>query len=177
MKPQKPDRSVSSMDVLKDIRGLLSTTRDRAGATEAPSRDEGVLEAETAGLKKQLGCYEGLLQEQREKLRRLESENTELTARLNELRSDKDKPMSPVPGPEVLREELAQLEARKAELSSLLSRVDGLLQLKAKELLKRVARLYQEAGQGDVAIEFRKAADELEHVETFAYFVQSLLEQ
>ena len=164
MKTDKPDRSVSNMGVLKDIRGLLSTTRDKDGSTEAR-------------LKEQIGRYEGLLQEQRDELHRLESENTELVTRLNALCSGKDKPMSAVPGPEVLREEIAQLEARKAELSSLLSQVEGLLQLKVRELLKRIANVYQEAGQGDTTREFRKAANELEHVETFAYFVQSLLNQ
>lgn len=162
MKTDKPDRSVSNMGVLKDIRGLLSTTRDKDGSTETR-------------LKEQIRRYERLLQEQREKLHRLESENTELVTRLNALCSGKDKAMSAVPGPEVLREEIAQLETRKAELSSLLSQVEGLLQLKARELLKRIANVYQEAGQGDTTREFRKAANELEHVETFAYFVQSLL--
>jgi DNA repair exonuclease SbcCD ATPase subunit len=177
MKTDKPDRSVSNMSVLKDIRGLLSTTRDKEGSTETRSREDGVLEAEAARLKEQIRRYEGLLQEQREKLHRLESENTELVTRLNALFSGKDKPMSPVPGPEVLREEIAQLEARKDERSSLLSQIEALLQLKVRELLKRIANVYQEAGQGDTAREFRKAANELEHVETFACFVQSLLNQ
>ena len=76
-----------------------------------------------------------------------------------------------------LSEETAQLEARIAELSSVLSQVDGLLKLRVQELSKKIARLFQEAGQGDMAIEFRKAASELEIVENFARFLQILLGQ
>ena len=175
MKPRKPDRSVSKMDVLKDIRGLLSATQEREDSAEARLRDEGGLKAETARLEEQIRCYKELVQKQQDELHRLESEKKELAAKLNMLCSGQDKPMSPTA--EELYEEIAQLEARKAELSSALSQVDGLLQLKVKELLKRIARLYQEAGQGEIAIEFRRAGDELEDVENFAYFLRALLEQ
>ena len=177
MKPKKPDRSVSEMDVLKDIRGLLSTTRGQEDLTEARLEDEGGLKIETARLEEEIRRYKGLVQKQQNELHRLESEKKELAARLSMLCSGKDKPMSPVPRAEELCEEIAQLEARKAELSSALSQVEGLLQLKVKELLKRIARLYQEAGQGEIAIEFRRAGDELEGVENFAYFLRALLKQ
>ncbi len=174
MKPKKPERSVSKMDVLKDIRGLLPTTRE--GSTEARLEDEGGLRAETAWVEEEVRRYKGLVQKQQEELDRLKSENKELAAKLNMLGSDKDKPMSPAPRTEELCEEIAQLEARKAELSLALSQVDGLLQLKVQELLKRIARLYQEAGQGEIAVEFRRAGDGLEVVENFAHFVRALLE-
>jgi len=177
MKPGKPDRSVSKMDVLKDIRGLLSTTQEREDSAEARLRDEEGLKDETAKLGEQIRCYKELVQKQQAELHRLESEKKELTAKLNILCSGKDKPMPPASRTEELCEETAQLEARIAELSSALSQVDGLLQLKAKELLKRIARLYQEAGQGDIAIEFRRAADELEVAENFAHFLRALLNQ
>ena len=177
MKPRKPDRSVSKMDVLKDIRGLLSTTQEREDSAEARLRDEGSLKAETARLEEQIRCYKELVQKQQDELHRLESEKKELAAKLNMLCSGQDKPMSPAPRAEELCEEIAQLEARKAELSSALSQVDGLLQLRVKELLKRIARLYLEAGQGDIAMEFRRAADELEVAENFAYFLRALLKQ
>ncbi|MBI4186903.1 MAG: hypothetical protein HY530_05280 [Chloroflexi bacterium] len=175
MKPRKPDRSVSKMDVLKDIRGLLSATKEREDSAEARLRDEEGLKAETARLEEQIRFYKELVQKQQDELHRLESEKKELAAKLNMLCSGQDKPMSP--RAEELCEEIAQLEARKTELSSALSQVDGLLQLKVKELLKRIARLYQEAGQGEIAIEFRRAGDELEDVENFAYFLRALLEQ
>ncbi len=175
MKPKKPDRSVSKMDVLKDIRRLLSTTQGREGSTEARLRDEGGLRAETAWFEEEIRRYKGLVQKQQEELDRLKSENKELAGKLNMLCSGKDKPMSPSPRAEELCEEITQLEARKAELSLALSEVDGLLQLKVKELLKRIARLYQEAGDGEIAMEFRRAGDELEVVENFAHFVRALL--
>jgi len=173
MKPKKPDRSVSKMDVLKDIRGLLSTTRERGGSTEAPLEDEAGLRVETARFEEEIRRYKEVVHKQQEELDRVRRENKELAARLNMLCSDKDKSMSP--RAEKLGEEIAQLEARKDELSSALYQVDGLLQLKVKELLKRIARLYQEAGDGEIAMEFRRAGDELEVVENFAHFVRALL--
>ena len=173
MKPQKPDRSVSKMDVLKDIRGLLSTTQEREASAEARLRDEGGLKIETAWLEEEVRRYKELVQKQQDELHRLESEKKELAAKLNMLCSGQDKPMSP--RAEELCGEIAQLESRKAEQSSALSQVDGLLQLKVKELLKRIARLYQEAGDGEIAMEFRRAGDELEVVENFAHFVRALL--
>ena len=92
---------------------------------------------------------------------------------MNMLCSGKHKSMSP--GAEKLGGEIAQLEARKDELYLALSQVDGLLQLKVKELFERIARLYQEAGHGEIAIEFRRAGDDLEVVENFAHFVRALL--
>ncbi len=175
MKPRKLDRSVSNMDVLKDIRGLLSTTQERDDSGEARLRDEGDLKAQTAKLEEQIRCYKELVQKQQDELHRLESEKEELAAKLNMLRSGQDK-LRP-PRAEELYKEIAQLEARKTELSSALSQVDGLLQLKVKELLKRIARLYQEAGQGEIAIEFRRAGDKLEDIENFAYFLRALLAQ
>ena len=115
MKPKKPDRSVSEMDVLKDIRGLLSTAQEREGSPAAQLIDEGSLKAEVVQLQEQIGHYAELVQKQQEELYRLESENKELAAKLNLLRSGKDKPVSPAPRAEELCEEIAQLEARKAE--------------------------------------------------------------
>ena len=177
MKPRKPDRSVSKMDVLKDIRGLLSATQEREDSAKARLRDEGDSKAETARLEEQIRFYKELVQKQQDELHRLESEKKELAAKLKMLCSGKDKPMSPTPGAEELCEEIAQLEARKTELSSALSQIDGLLQLKVKELLKRIARLYQEAGQSEIAMEFRRVGDELEVFDNFAYFLRALLRQ
>ncbi len=173
MKPKKPDRSVSEMDVLKDIRGLLSTTRGREDIIEARLEDEAGLRAEIARFEEEISRYKELVRKQQEELDRARGENKEITARLNALRPVKDKPVSPEA--EKLSGEIAQLEARKAELSLVLSQVDGLLQLKAKELLKRIGRLYQEAGDGEMAFEFRRAGDDLETVENFAHFVRALL--
>ena len=178
MKLKKSDRSVSNMDVLKDIRGLLSVTREREEDAAADGvRGESSLEAETANLEAQIRYYQELVQKQQEELRRVESEREEFAAKLKVLGSDKNKLISSTSKPTAPGEEAAQLEARIAELSSALSQIDGLLKLKAQELLKRIARLFQEAGQGEVAIEFRKAASELEVAENFAHFLRVLLGQ
>ncbi|MBI2328103.1 MAG: hypothetical protein HYU85_00340 [Chloroflexi bacterium] len=177
MKLKKPDRSVSNMDVLKDIRGLLSVTRGQEGVTADGVRGESSLAAETARLEAQIRYYQELVQKQQAELHRVEGEKEEFAAKLKALGSGKDKLISPASKSAALGEDAAQLEAKIAELSSALSQIDGLLKLRAQELLKRIARLFQEAGQGEVAIEFRKAASELEVVENFAHFLRVLLEQ
>ena len=177
MKPRKPDRSVSKMDVLKDIRGLLSPTQERDESAEARLRDDEGLKAETARLEELIKYYKELVQKQQEELHRVESEKEEFAAKLKMLGSGKDKLIAPASKSAAPSEEAAQLEARIAELSSALSQIDGLLNLRTQELLKRIARLFQEAGQSDVAIEFRKGASELEDVENFAHFLRVLLEQ
>ena len=175
MKPGKPERNVSKMDVLKDIRGLLSITQERGDSAKARLTDEEGLKAETARLEEQITYYKELVQKQQDELNKLESEKKELIAKLNTTRPGEDKRVSP--GTEGLHREIAQLEARKTELSSALSQIDSLLQLNVKELLKRIARLYQEAGQGEIAIEFRRAGNELENIENFAHFLRALLSQ
>lgn len=172
MKPKQPDRSVSNMDVLKDIRGLLSTAHERERSGEAQSKEEDVLK--TARFEEEVRRYKELVQRQQEELEKLKKENEELTARLNELRSTEDKPESPGAG--TLRKEIAQLEAQKEELSLALSQVDELLHFKIKELTRRIARIYQEAGDGDTAVAFRRTGDEMEAVESFARFLRALLQ-
>ena len=177
MKLKKPDRSVSNMDVLKDIRGLLSVTREREDATADGVSGKSSLEVEITRLGAQIKDYKELVQKQQEELHRVESEKEEFAAKLKVLGFDKDKIISPASKSAALGEEAAQLEARIAELTSALSQIDGLLKLRVQELSKKIARLFQEAGQGEVALEFRKAASELEVVENFAHFLRALLEQ
>jgi len=177
MKVKKPDKSVSDMDVLKDIRGLLSVTQEREDKTADRGRDESGLEIDAVKFEVQIRQHKELVQKLQEELHRVENEKEELAAKLKVLDSGNNKLMSAASKSTALGEETAQLEARIAELSSVLSQVDGLLKLRVQELSKRIARLFQEAGQGGVAIEFRKAASELEIVENFARFLQILLGQ
>ena len=177
MKPNKTEKSVSNMDVLQDIRGLLSVTHERENVKAVDVNSENSLEAEMTGLKAQIKSYEELVQKQKEELHRVETEKEEFAAKLKMLESGKDKLIvqsskSAVPG-----EEAAQIEARIEELSSALAKMDELTRLKSQDLLRRIGRLFQEAGQGEVAIEFRKAASELEVVENFAHFLRALLAQ
>ncbi|MBM4401260.1 MAG: hypothetical protein FJ045_04845 [Crenarchaeota archaeon] len=177
MKARKPERGVSDMDVLKDIRSLLSVTQEREGSAKARSKEERNVEAEAIRLREQVRYYAELVKKQQEELEKLTSEREKLAAELNLLHSGTDKTLSLVTGVEELRQEIDQLEARKNGLSLILSQIDDLLQLKVKELSRRIVRFYQEAGQEGVALEFRKAASELEVTETFAYFLRALMKE
>jgi hypothetical protein len=70
MKLEKPNRSVSNMDVLKDIRGLLSVTREREDATADGISGKSSLEVEITRLEAQIRDYKQLVQKQQEELRR-----------------------------------------------------------------------------------------------------------
>jgi len=155
MKLKKLDRSVSNMEVLKDIRGLLSVTREREDTAADAAKVESGLEAEIAGLESQIRSYKELVQKQQEELEKLKSPASDF------LHQD---------------DEAAQLEVKITDMSSSLSQIDDLLKLRSQELLKRIARIFQEAGQGEVAIEFNRAASGLEVAENFARFVRVLIE-
>jgi DNA repair exonuclease SbcCD ATPase subunit len=176
MKLNKTDRSVSNMDVLKDIRGLLSVTQERENVKAVEVSNENSLEAEIIGLKTQIRNYEELVQKQNEELHKAENEKEALTAKLSALECGKDKIMPSCSTSMKPGEDTAQIEARIEELSSTLSKIDELTRLKSQELLRRIGRLFQESGQGEVAIEFRKAAGGLEVAENFAHFLRALLD-
>ncbi len=193
MTSKKPDRNVSRMDVLKDIRGLLSASQEQTGSKEARAESKAVSQAETSApgeevkrykalvqklqdeIDKLKGENKALVQKQQKELDGLKSDNKELLAKLDALASTKAKPTSQ--GADKLNDEIAQIEARTAEMSLALSQIEGLVQLRTKELLGRLARVYQEAGQGEIAMEFRRGRDEMEVVENLARFVQALVNE
>jgi len=176
MKPNKTEKSVSNMDVLQDIRGLLSVTHERENVKAVDVNSENSLEAEMTGLKAQIKSYEELVQKQKEELLRVENEKEALTAKLTALECGKDKITSPSSTSMKLGEDAAQIEASIEELSSALAKIDELTRLKSQDLLRRIGRLFQESGQGEVAIEFRKGASGLEVAENFAHFLRALLD-
>jgi len=173
MKAQKPDRSIAGMDVLNDIRGLLSKPPVGADSTKADTWNETSLKAKIGRLQKEIGSYKELVEKQNEELNRLRSEKEELAARLEVAGTGRDRAQAG----EELGREITAPEQRKAELSSALSDIEGLLQLKTKDLLRRIARIFDEAGQGDIALEFRKAGKEAQNTDTFASFVRALLDR
>ena len=178
MKSDKPGRSVSGMDVLKDIRGLLSTSQERKPSAGADPKEEADSKAETSRYEEEIKKYKELVQKQQGELERLKKENQELTENLSLLRSGKEDTLSPTgASAKELAREIAQLEQRKSELSLALSEVMELLQIKLKELLRRIALIHQEAGEQSIAIEFRKGADSLETTENLARFLQILLNE
>ena len=176
MKPNRTEKSVSNMDVLQDIRGLLSVTQERENVKTVEVSNENSLEAEIIGLKTQIRSYEELVQKQNEELHRAENEKEALTAKLSALESGKDKIIPSCSTSMKPGENTAQIEARIEELSSALSKIDELTRIKSQELLRRIGRLFQESGQGEAAIEFRKAASGLEVAENFAHFLRALLD-
>jgi chromosome segregation ATPase len=177
MNREKSNRGVSNMDVLKDIRGLLSVTQEREDVAAGEVEGDSGLEAEVARLEAQIRGYKELIQKQQEELSGVESEKEDFTVRLKVLNDVNDQLISPASGSVALGEETAQLEVRIAELSAALSQIESLLKLRIQELLKRMANLFSEAGQGEVAIEFRKSAHGLEVAENFAHFLRVFLEQ
>jgi hypothetical protein len=62
MKPNKTEKSVSNMDVLQDIRGLLSVTHERENVKAVDVNSENSLETEMTGLEAQIKSYEELVQ-------------------------------------------------------------------------------------------------------------------
>ena len=230
------------MDVLKDIRGLLSTSHEPAPPKEKPTEAEDKSRAEMASLREEIERYKNQLQSQLDEIARLKNENKSLEQkRLDEIQKLKSEPKTspqkpgemeklkaenkealqklqgeierlkkesssidqkyqkeiatlksknsellaktPAPaakpqtgltsGPSTL--ETQRLEAQIAQLNQALTQVEGLVQLKSKDLMTRLARVYQEAAQGDIAVEFRKGRDQLESLENLAHFVQALL--
>ena len=114
MKAKKPERNIGGMGVLKDIRGLLSTTAEVTTATGAGAGTEDSLRVEAARLQEEVASYKELVQKQQEELRRLETQNNELKARLSQVNSGKDKVLPSAPSGQELRDEIAQLEERIA---------------------------------------------------------------
>jgi len=224
----KSKRNVRDMNVLNDIRGLLSSTpeenplktaelgeepdlldqvnqykeeidrlkvRDQQQQTELEKlkieNEELVANLnllrstkndEEAGLNDELRRYKDeiekirhLSQKQQEELEKLREENKGLVVNLDLIRAARDeRPVCLPPLVDTPNDEIYRLEAQKNELSMAISELEGLLQLKLKELLKRVARVCQDAGENGMAIEFRKSTTLVEPAEKLAYFVQAL---
>jgi len=178
MKQENHKRRIADMDVLKDIKGLLLTAKQEQDSMQADMREETGLKIEMDRCKEELQKYRLLAEKQQEELEKLRKENEEMLANLNSLgHVRREIPISANSSAEGLKLELAQLEARKCELSSTLSEVEVLLQLGLKDLLKRIEMVYEEIGEGEIVLEFRKAADSLQAADNFAYFLRALLNE
>jgi len=178
MKQENHKRRIADMDVLKDIKGLLLTAKQEQTSIQADMREETELKIEMDRCKEELQKYRLLAGKQQEELEKLRKESEEMVANLNSLSHvRKEIPISANSSAEGLKLEIARLEARKCELSSTLSEVEVLLQLGLKDLLKRIARVYEEIGEGEIVLEFRKAADSLQAADSFAYFLRALLSE
>ena len=177
MKTKKPDRSVAQMAVLRDIRGLLSLNQEQALQAETNPEAEEFKKAENGGLVEQLKQYEELVRKQQSALDRLEDEKKEMEAKIDKLQSTVDKLSTPKSDKsnDKISSEISELEARKDELSVALSQVEAMLQFKIKELARRIAQVYQEAGDISANRDFRRITDQLEADENFGEFIRALL--
>ncbi len=257
MTSKKPERSVSSMNVLNDIRGLLSTTKEPSSRPESKTAPK----ADTTALEEEVKRFKALVEKQQDELDKVKSENKTLAQKhfdeitklknenktlfqkhveeINKLKSESKAPVAKQPETDKIKNEnkaqtqklqdevdrlksenkillqkqaeidklkndvkelttkleaaakakpvssgtakpdieIQRMEASKEELSLALTQVEGLLQLRSKELMNRLARVYQEAAQGEIALEFRRGRDQLESLENLAHFVQALLNE
>ena len=175
-KPDKP-RSVAGMQVLSDIRGLISGTRDTAKSAAGATESKDASSAQIARLQKEVASWRELAQKQQAELDRLNSERDALTARLAAAAPGKDKAGRPDRADQRLSDEVSDLEQRKAVLSSALSDVEGLLEIKTQDLLRRLANLYEEAGQSDFAQELRRGRNGLQDPDNMASFLRAFLRE
>jgi len=175
MKTKRPNKSVAQMAVLKDIRGLLSATLEQestAGTGPVALPD---VKVDKVGFEEQLRQYEEMVRKQQAALDKLEVEKKELDAKLRLLQSAVDKPAPLKADATIPSREISDLEARKADLSAALSQIEELLQFKTRELTRRIARVYQEAGDIEAGRDFRRITDQLEAAENFGEFIRALL--
>ena len=137
--------------------------------------------AEVAALQEKLQRYEAACLEQKTTIQRLEAEKKETEAALKAYRAG---PPVPAALPQVtappqpatrLAGDVADLEARKTELSAALSQIEDLLQLKIKDLTRRIARIYEEAGDSGAGRDFRRISNQLEASGNFGEFIRALL--
>ena len=175
MKAKKPDKSVADMAVLKDIRGLLSATREMPAAVEAKPQAEADAESDKSRLEAQVRRLEERLGKQQAVLDRLEAEKKGLETKISELQSAVTKAPAPKANAGSIGLEVTDLEARKAELEAALSQIEELLQLKIKDLARRIARVYEEAGDMGANRDFRRITGQLEAAENFGEFLRALL--
>ncbi len=174
MTAKKTAKTVSGMGVLNDIRGLLSAAPKPALPAGGQTGVAPDLPPERARFEAQLRRFEELVAKQQAALDRLEAEKNDLDAKL---RAHRDRAGEPLPedGVAGLRRDVADLEARKAELEAALAAIEDLLQFKIKELARRIARVYQEAGDDRAGRDFRRITDQLEAADNFGEFVRALV--
>ncbi len=181
MKTKKPDKTVAGMAVLQDIRGLLSTSKTSASPSESPPKTESTAALATRQLEARLKQLEALVASQQADLDRLSGEKKDLEAKLVALQSPRDEPRQasrqtppPLSARAAISRDVSDLEARKAELEGALSQIEGLLQVKLKDLARRIASVYAEAGDFGANRDFRRITDQLEKAENFGEFVRAL---
>jgi chromosome segregation ATPase len=184
VKARKTDKTVADMGVLKDIRGLLSASRE-SPAKEPSAKPAPDLDAEKAAIEEKLKQSQSAAKDMQAAISRLEAEKKGLEARVAALQSAVNSlppPPSVTPrsaealpaGTDRLARDVSDLEAQKEELSRALSEIEALLQIKIKDLARRIARVYEEAGDIGASRDFRRITSQLEASENFGEFIRAL---
>jgi chromosome segregation ATPase len=157
-------KAVASLE--NDKKELQAKLNAASKTPNPPSKDRRAPAAEVRRL-------EEVVQSQQATIRILGEEKKDLQARLADSRSRPATPQSPPqaasPSPEV-----ADLEARKAELEVALSRIEELLHMKTGDLSRRIARIYEEAGGYGASADFRRINSHLEASREFGEFLRAL---
>ncbi len=162
------------MAVLTDIRSLLSASRDTIAINPADTKPETTPSKGKEANRKELQQYQEMIQAQQARIACLEGEKQELSAKLATLSSNMTKAPQ---DQEQLKMEIAGLAASKDELSRALAEIEGLLQLKLKDLVRRIGRVYEEAGDFEAGRDFRHISNQLEAAENFGEFIRALLRE
>ncbi len=176
-KPAKLDRNVAGMQVLSDIRGLISGTPSKPRPAEAPKQKKATPDPRVARLESEIATYREQVQKQQAELDRLKAERDALAARLAAAPPVVEKRTAPSAGSQRTSDEIAGLEERKAELTAALSDVEALLEVKTQDLLRRLANIFEEAGQSDFAQEIRRGRNGLQNPENLGSFLRAFLRQ
>jgi hypothetical protein len=170
MASKKQDKSVAGMAVLKDIRGLLTGSRDTVLGSPPGLQDTSEYVAEIKRLQDTLRDCQEQARAQKEIIDRLQVEKTKLEAGLKNVQG-----VAIPSANKGHQSEVADLQNKKDELTSALSEIEALLDLKVKELTRRIARIYEEAGDSSAGRDFRKINNQLESSANFGEFLRTLL--
>ncbi len=172
MVKKKQGKNVAGMAVLQDIRSLLSSAGSQQEAGQERKGEELENRDEIQRLEGQLGQIREQLKREHDAFLKSEAEKQELEKKLND-RQQVAKPAAT--SKDMNTREIADLQAKKDELETALSRIEDLLQIKTKDLIKRLSRVYEEAGDFDAGRDFRRISNQLESSEAFGAFLNGLV--
>jgi chromosome segregation ATPase len=192
--PAEPPRTQQSPDLMIEIERLKSNVSkleeeltSRLNAVSSLENDKKELEAKLSAAAKtpnpsardrrapaaEVRRLEELVHSQQATIATLGQEKKELQARLAD---SKTRPVTPQSPPQAASPspEIADLEAQKAELELALSRIEELLHMKTGDLSRRIARIYEEAGDYGASADFRRITSHLEASREFGEFLRAL---
>ncbi len=147
--------SVSDMEVLKDLRSLVSSNKVPSPEHCHPDKED-------------VARYRELVRKQQEEIEQLKGDKADLLHKLGSR-------AAPVVASH--DEEIVSLEERKEKLTESLAEAEAVLSLKTEDILRRMAQAVESMGSMDMGMELRKTASSLEKAECFAYFLDVFLRE